>query len=145
MHIKNILTAQQLDLYIRFFRALDDAEGFHLATAERMVDFDFENLHFIEKNIGEFKEILKILLEYRDKEVETEGTPVKAVVSELKDRWTCYDYGSKDFFRRYELKALGSWWAVKDIVYRYERDTARDRNIDLQEWDPVELSQLLLR
>ena len=136
MHIKNILTPKQIEFYIKFFRALDDAEGFHLATAESMVDFDFKNLLFIENNIGRFKDVLDILLEYRDDEVETEGTSVKVVVSEFEDRWTCYDYGSRDFFRRHQLKALGAWLAVKDIVYRYERDTAKDRDIDPNEWDP---------
>ena len=136
MHIKNILTPQQIEFYLEFFNALDDAEGFNKATAETMADFDFKNLMFIEENIGKFKDILDILLEYRDEEVETEGTTVKAVVSELEDRWTCYDYGSSDFFRRYQLRSLGAWMALKDVAYQYGRDTAKDRDIDPNEWDP---------
>ena len=127
MHINDILTPEQIEFYLKFFKALDEAEGFHKATAEDMVDYDFSNFSFIEKNIRVFKKILNTILPHRDEDIKVTGTAVKVVVSELEDRWKCYDYNSRLFYRREKLRSLGAFAALKGAVYIYERDVGSQR------------------
>ena len=133
MHINDILTPQQIKLYLDFFKALDDAEGFHLTTAETMADFDFKNLMFIEKNIREFTSLMDTILPHRDEDIETEGTSIKIIVSEFEDRWKCYDYNCREFYRKERLRSLGAWIDLKRTIEEIALMSVR---VNPNEWDP---------
>mgnify|MGYP001225133065 CR=1 FL=1 len=121
MHIRDILTAEQLRLYIDIFRSLDAVEGIQVSFG--CICYDFDALYEVECKINDFKEILAMLSVHQD--IDTSGTEVEVVVSKLSDRWACYPQDSKSFFKKYELQSLGVWAQIKDIAYRVQRDIAR--------------------
>ena len=122
INLNCVLQEEELEFYKEFCQLLDNVEGFHELLTSDLFETDFSDFPKIESGLEKFCAILeKIRKAEQENDVVSDNL---IVVTQLEDRWRCYEYGSRDFFREHRLKSLGAYksvqWALKDAPWILE-------------------------
>jgi len=119
INLNCVLQESELEFYKEFCQLLDNVEGFEKLQTSELFECDMSDFPKIEQGLEKFCDILeKISQEELNYDVISEDV---IVVTQLEDRWKCYEFNSKDFFREHRLKSLGAYksvqWALKDAPW----------------------------
>ena len=122
INLNCVLIEEELKFYKEFSKLLDNVEGFHEIETSELHECDLSDFPKIEAGLEKFCFLLeKIRKEEQNYDVISEDV---TVVTQLEDRWKCYEFNSRDLFREHRLKSLGAYksvqWALKEAPWILE-------------------------
>ena len=122
ININVVLKTEELEFYKEFSKLLDNVEGFEQLETSDLHKCNLSDFPKIEAGLEKFCAILgKLLKASQENDIISDDV---IVVTQLEDRWRCYEFNSKNFFREHRLKSLGAYksvqWALKEAPWILE-------------------------